>query len=841
MISTSVFYKNIDVENESENESESEEASEKTYPNDMQYFMRTYPDNELDMNGYRLAYERAFELNQSSENRTAGDWKTQGPANIGAYITSLAVHPQNENIIYLGYAQGGLFRTTDNCNTWTPIFDKEKTLSIGTICIDPNVNTTLYVGTGDPNVSGFPVVGNGVYKSTDSGNTWKNLGLSETAVVSKVLVSKADSKVVFAATMGLPFKRTKDRGLYKSIDGGTTWKQKLFVSDSTGVCDMMLDPNNPNIVYAATWDRIRNNKFSIVAGKTSKIMKSIDGGETWFDLMNGIPADTYSRFGLAMSGINSNTIFTEVVGKDLTLNAIYKSTNGGSNWVKIPTNDTTGLLNPLSNFGWYFGQIRVNPKDDNDIYVLGVDLWRTKNSGQTWDLAAPVWYTYEVHADKHAMEFTKSGKIIIGTDGGAYRSQTDSTWEDIENIATTQFYRVAYNPHNPTFYYGGAQDNGTTSGNLANSNSWERVYGGDGFQTRFFTNDSLNYFVETQNGNIVLKNQNNPFSTQVNDGIDIKDRRNWDMQYFISKHDETYLYTGTEKVYKGEFFGDYIQWDSISKDLTDGNIYGARFHSISTIEESPITKGLLYVGTTDANVWTSFNDGKDWKKISNGLPERYVTRVVPSVSFANTVYCTLSGYKENVQTPHIFRSDNKGSTWYPIAGNLPPFPVNDLLILPNKKDSLLFAATDGGVYWSKNAGTNWLRLGNNMPFITVYDLEYNPVLKQIIAGTFSRSIMTFNLSDINLVATKDYVNENDVKLFPSVTSDKFSLLSNSDLLNGEAKIQIYDLNGKLLFDDKRLFQKGVSQDFSISNYASGIYFISLSIDNQRVVKKVVKG
>ena len=837
MISMSVFYKNIDVENESE----SEEASEKTYPNDMQYFMRTYPDNELDMNGYRLAYERAFVQNQSSENRTAGDWKTQGPANIGAYITSLAVHPQNENIIYLGYAQGGLFRTTDNCKTWTPIFDKEKILSIGTICIDPNVNTTVYVGTGDPNVSGFPVVGNGVYKSTDGGNTWKNLGLSETAVVSKVLVSKSDSKVVFAATMGLPFMRSKDRGLYKSIDGGATWKQKLFVSDSTGVCDMMLDPNNPNIVYAATWDRIRNNKFSIVSGKTSKIMKSIDGGETWFDLMNGIPADKYCRFGLAMSGINSNTIFTEVVGKDLTLNAIYKSTNGGSNWVEIPTNDATGLLTPLSNFGWYFGQIRVNPKNDNDIYILGVNLWRTQDSGQNWDLAAPSWSTYEVHADKHAMEFTKSGKIIIGTDGGAYRSQTDSTWEDIENIATTQFYRVAYNPHNPTFYYGGAQDNGTTSGNLANLYDWERVYGGDGFQTRFFTNDSLNYFVETQNGNIVLKNQNNPFSTQVNDGIDIKDRRNWDMQYFISKHDESFLYTGTEKVYKGEFFGDYIQWDSISKDLTDGNIYGARFHSISTIEESPIAKGLLYVGTTDANVWTSFNDGKDWKNISNGLPERYVTRVVPSVSFANTVYCTLSGYKDNEKTPHIYRSDNKGNTWYSISGNLPPFPVNDLLILPNKKDSLLFAATDGGVYWSKNAGTNWLRLGKNMPFITVYDLEYNPVLKQIIAGTFSRSIMTFDLKDINLVATKDYVNENDVKLFPSVTNDKFSLLSNSDLLNGEAKISIYDINGKLLFEDKRLFQKGISQDFSISNYASGIYFISLSIDNQRVVKKVVKG
>ncbi len=832
-----VVYKNIESEESSE-----DETSEILRPQEYEFFKHSYPDESIDESAYQKAFDMARAFDAQRSNVSAGDWKTQGPGNIGAYVTSIAVNPNDEKEITLGFAQGGLWRTKNGGTTWSPLFDKEGTLSIGAINLDSqNPSTTMLVGTGDPNVSGFPFIGNGIYKTTDGGLTWKNLGLKETAIISKIQVSKTDSKVIFVSTMGLPYKRTKDRGIYKSIDGGVTWKQKLFISDSTGICDMILDPKNPSIVYAATWDRIRNNKESVIAGTGSKIMKSTDGGETWNVIMNGINGFKHCRIGLAMSGTNSNVLFAEIVGNSLSLEAIYKTTNGGTQWGQIPSGPNNGMSSaPLSNFGWYFGQIRVNPKDDNDIYILGVDLWRTKDGGQQWNLAVPSWQSYEVHADKHALEFTKSGKIILGTDGGAYRNLTDTTWEDIENIAATQFYRVEYDPHHPNQYWGGAQDNGTSNGNFSNINDWERFYGGDGFQMRFFPKDTAKVLVETQNGNIVLFDLDNFIVNTVTDGINDKDRKNWDMQYFISPHDDTKLYTGTQKVYKGDFLGDYIQWDSLSPDLTDGNIYGARFHSISTIDESPLKKGQLYVGTTDGNVWRSANDGGKWTNISKGLPDRYVTRVIPSISFANTVYCTMSGWKDNDQTPHIYRSDNQGDTWKPITGDLPPFPVNDLLILPGKKDSVVFAATDGGVYWSKTAGSKWFRLGTNMPYVAVFDLVYNPKLKQIIAGTFARSIMTFDLKDVNLVGTKDYVNEAEVKVFPTITQGNVTISSSSDLFQGQGKIQIYDLNGKLLFNEKRLFETQNPLFLDISNFSNGVYFITMTIDNQRVTKKIIK-
>ena len=843
VISASLMvYKNIENKPSEKKENKKDEAEEMMRPNEHQFFMHAFPDATIDEVAFRNTFQAAKGFDAQRENQSAGDWKTQGPGNIGAYVTALAVNPNDENNITLGFAQGGLWRTTNGGTSWSSIFDKETTLAIGAIALDPKApNTTMFVGTGDPNVSGFPFIGNGLYKTTDSGATWKNIGLSATAIISKIQISSLDSKVIFVSTMGLPYKRTNDRGVYKSIDGGVTWKQKLFISDSTGICDLLLDPKNPLIVYAATWDRIRNNSVSLINGSGSRIMKSIDGGDTWTMIMNGINGSKHCRIGLAMSGTNSNVLFAEVVGKELDLDGIYKTTNGGGLWQEIPTDVSTGMSKaPLGNFGWYFGQIRVNPKNDNDIYILGVDLWRTQNGGKNWALAVPSWQSYEVHADKHAMEFTKSGKIILGTDGGAYRNLTDTTWADIENIPTTQFYRVEYDPHHPTKYWGGAQDNGTSTGNISKLNDWDRVFGGDGFQMRFLPKDSTKIFVETQNGGLYVIDNEWNFINSVTDGINEKDRKNWDMQYFVSPHDDTKFYTGTQKVYRGTRFDDYIEWDSISLDLTDGNLYGARFHTISSIEESPLKKGLLYVGTTDANVWRSANDGAAWKNISAGLPQRYVTRVVPSISLPNTIYCTLSGWKDNDKVPHIYRSDNQGDTWKSIAGDIPPFPVNDLLILPNKKDSLMFAATDGGVYWTKTAGKKWFRLGTNMPYIAVFDLVYNPFLKQIVAGTFARSIMTFDMKDINLVGTNDYVNEANIKVYPTLTQGDVTIVSSDELFQGQGNVQIFDLNGKLLFNEKRLFEKQNPISLNVSDFSNGVYFVTMTIGNQRVIKKVVK-
>ncbi len=476
-------------------------------PSDEFFLQRAYPEGRFSIEAYANGLKQARQMAQA---RTANgfdqEWTTQGPGNIGARINTVAANPQNENIIYAGFSEGGIFKTTDGGQNWVPIFDDQVFLSIGDIVLDPNDPETVYVGTGDVNISGYPFIGDGLYRSTNGGDTWTHLGLTDQRIISKIVIDPTDSDRLFVGTMGLPFEPNNQRGLYRSTDGGNNWEQVLFLSDSTGVIDVLMNPDNPQILYAAGWDRIRNNTLSLVSGQGARIYKSVDGGDNWTMLSGGLPNGIHSRLGLAMSGTNPDVVFAQYVDTSYNLEAIYKTTNGGNNWFPIPTDEfTTGLSsNALGGFGWYFAKIRVNPNDDDDIFLLGVDLWRTQDGGNNWTQATPPWWEYSVHADKHDLLFTPSGNILLATDGGLYRTDlTTENWEDIENIPTTQFYRVAYNPHNPDFYYGGAQDNGSTGGNATGINFWERIYGGDGFTMAFDPFDPNRFFC----GNTTRKHQ----------------------------------------------------------------------------------------------------------------------------------------------------------------------------------------------------------------------------------------------------------------------------------------------------------------------------------------------
>ncbi len=829
-----LFLKNINLPFEKKDDKK--EKKNLNAPNEHFYAQRMYPFSTFDIAGYEQALQEAAAFNANTTDRGMASWTTQGPFNIGARITTMAVQSDNSNIVYAGFSDGGVWKTTDGGANWNPIFDKQNFLCIAHIKIDPKDNKILYVATGDPDISGYPSIGDGLYKSTDGGLTWKNIGLGNTRIITKVEVNPLNTNILYAGTMGVPFEKNQDRGFYKSADGGTTWKKTLFVSDSTGVIDLVMNPTNPNILYAATWDRIRSNKISTVSGKGARIYKSIDAGETWTQLTNGLPSGAQSRIGLAIYEKNPDILYTSYVGTNLELKGIYKTSNAGVQWDSVATT-AAGLDDGcMAGFGWYFGKIRINPTNPDDISLLGVELWRKKGAQDTWAIGTPEWWLYDVHADKHDLVFTNDNKMYLATDGGAYKSTDNGkTWQDMEDIPCTQFYRIETSPHNKGVYYGGAQDNGSTGGNAAEAD-WPRIYGGDGFQMRFHPTDPETYFVETQNGNISVTFDDGDNFFPASDAIPDTDRRNWDMPYLLSPHNPLTVYTGTYKVYKGYYdpqFKDTPLYDSISPDLTKGNIYGSRFHTISTIEESPTVEGLMYVGTTDGNVWRTDDAGKKWNKITAGLPDRYVTKVLPLS--ATEVVVTFSGYKYNDFTPHIFYSKDKGTTWQSIKGNLPNVAINDVCILPANGTKVgLAVATDAGIYIAPLLQAPWSRLGDNMPLIKVYSIKYDKNTQNVVAGTYARSIQTCPYVYVPPVGTDDVQNPK-IKVFPTVFSEQLHITSDDAAISN---IAIFDMNGKNVYQEKT---NDKNKTLIFNNLSKGTYIVHLTMNGEKVqTRKVVK-
>ncbi|MBN8680305.1 MAG: T9SS type A sorting domain-containing protein [Chitinophagales bacterium] len=760
------------------------------------FALRDWPDFTPDVKTYTDALKSARQSAQSRDGIKGfgAPWQLEGPANIGARINTVEIHPNIPNTIYIGYSHGGVWKTSDGGQNWAPVFDDQGYLSISDIEIDPN-NNIVYVGTGDPNISGYPFIGDGLWCSLDNGNTWQHLGLESQRIISKIVLNPQFPNTLYIGAMGLPFARNNDRGVYKTTSIGASWQQKLFISDQTGIIDMMMSPLDPNTIYAAAWDRIRNNQESVVSGENARIWKSTDGGNTWNKLAGGLPDGDFSRIGLAMDPFNENHLFASYVNTSLEFAGLFESFDAGQTWNENPCQ---GLdYGFQSNFAWYFGKIRVNPFNALDIWLLGVQSYRSLDGGETWQLAAG--FGQGVHADHHDLAFLGAQQYLLATDGGLYRSLDNAqSWERAENIPTTQFYRVAVNPHQSDLYYGGAQDNGTSVGNASLLNSWLPVFGGDGFQAVFHPTDPNIFYYEFQNGSIYGTTDGGNFDPATN-GIDGEDRRHWDMQYAISQHDANVMYTGTYRIYRSE--GHLPEWVPISDDLTDGIIFGSRFHTITTLHESPLDPNLLLVGTTDANVWRGNPNTSDWTNISAGLPDRYVSSVKASPADPNRIFVSQTGYKSNDFVPRIHRSDDLGANWISVSGDLPNLAVNDLVILPGHQDSVIFAATDGGVYGTTNGGLHWERLGTGIPIVPVYDLEINPAQQTLVAGTFARSIHTFPLDSLKLGQNSSTFTPNgyaqpSLNISPNPASGEAFMRVENLKSNQQAEVIICDLTGK---------------------------------------------
>jgi len=822
----------------------------KQEPSDQFFAQRSYPDGKFNIRNYTNALIEAKEEIAFRSGSTGIDtpWKIQGPGNIGARANTIAVHPTDDAIMYTGFSTGGVWKTIDDGESWNPIFDDQIFLAIGDIAIDPNNPNTIYVGTGDANITGYPHIGNGVYKSTDAGATWINIGLETTRIISEIIIHPSDSETIYVSTMGLPFEENTDRGLYKSTDGGATWNQILFVDTNAGIIDMVMQPDNPDVIYAAAWNRIRNNYDSFVIGDDAKIHKTIDGGLTWTILGGGLPQGELGRIGLAISEQNPETLYAMYVDTTSTLKNLYKTEDGGTTWNAQMTEEEVESFSPLGGFGWYFGKIRVNPTDDNDIFMLGVDLWRSLDGGTNWVPASPPWWEYSVHADKHDLVFTDSGRAILATDGGLYKVEMGSQeWIDIESIPTTQFYRVAYNPHRPDWYYGGAQDNGTTGGNAVMINEWPRIFGGDGFQALFHPTNPDVMYAETQRGGIVYSNDGGYEWDSGDRGIDDDDNRNWDMPYIMSPHNPEVLYAGTDRIYRS-FSDDAPDWESISDNLTDVDTSDSRYHNITTLDESPLIEGLLYVGTGDGNVLVTEDGGANWNVLSDDLPNQYVTSIHASPHEENTVYISYSGYRDNDNSAKIYKSVDKGNTWEPLNGNLPEIAINDIWVYPNYQDSVIFIATDAGVYSTQNAGITWDRLGSEMPVVPVFDVVWNEANNELVAGTFARSIMSFPLDSIDVNTDffvsneniKPIINKSALRIYPNPATDYIQLEFSNTEKNKIAEIVVLDAQGRLLINQKNSQEGSVQERINIQDLSAGNYFVKVKIRHTILSGQFVK-
>lgn len=791
--------------------------------------MRSFPDASLDMAAYNQMLNNAtFAFSQAKSSSTLS-WQQEGPTNIGGRITCLKIHPTNQNIMFAGCPGGGLFKTTNSGMTWIPVFDAQPFLSISCITFDPTNPLIMYVGTGDPDIPFTSFIGNGVYKSTDGGISWTNIGLNQQGIITQILVNPLNTNVIYASAMGTPMARDLNRGIYKTTNGGTSWNQILSIDNQTGVSDMMMDFNNPNIIYACSWSRIRTNTESFGFSNSSRIYKTTNAGNTWNILSNGLPNTKLARFGICMSNQNSNKIYVSVCDSTYNLENIYVSSNGGALFTQLPgSSDVSGIYN---SFGWYFGKIAVNPSNDNEILIAGVEHFKSTDGGNSFFMNQPEWWNYNPHADIHDIQFKSSSNYIIATDGGLYETFDDgSSWNKIDDIPNTQFYKVNYNPFNNDDYLGGAQDNGTVNGGIVSgANNWNRIYGGDGFQPRMDNTDPQILYAETQNGNIVVSIDGgfnfDPFSSF----IDASDRRNWDMPYVFGGNSNTIMYTGTYRVYKNTQ-NPYEDWTVISGNLTDGIIYGDRFHTISCIDNSILNTNYIYAGTSDGNVWRSLNDGLTWDSLQMTLPYRYVTSVHSSPNVLNNVYVTHSGYRYNQYIPHIHKSTNNGTNWTDISGDLPQTGVNDMLVLPGY-ENVLFVATDIGVYYTTNGGTNWMRLGNNMPIMVVWDLEFNPNTNKLIAGTYARGLQTIDITSIMTSVGIKHTNivSSNISIFPNPAINEINIKANEKIKS----ISIIDQQGKV-------FTKTTKQKINIEVLASGVYYAIIETEKEKVTKKFIK-
>jgi photosystem II stability/assembly factor-like uncharacterized protein len=685
-----------------------------------------------------------------------------GPAVMSGRISDIVIHPLKRHTWYVAVGSGGVWKTENAGTTWTPVFDTQASYSIGCVTLDPSDPETVWVGTGE-NVSGRHVgFGDGVYKSLNGGKTWTNMGLAKSEHIGRILVDRRDSNVVYVAAEGPLWSSGGERGLYKTTDGGKTWTLALEISKDTGVTSAEFDPADPDILYAAAYQRRRSVAAFMGGGPESGIHKSEDAGKTWRKLTVGLPAGDMGKIGLAVSPIDPRVVYATVeAGPEEK--GFYRSTDKGESWER---------RNPYISGGTgphYYQEIFTDPSVFDRVYQMDPSMMVTNDGGKTW---RPVGEKSK-HGDNHAMAFVKGDPdyILNGSDGGVYETNdAGKTWRFFENLPVTQFYKLALDNARP-FYniHGGAQDNGsqlgpsrTLNGNGISNFDWTITYGADGYASAIDPADPDTVYVEWQMGNLLRydkKSQETIYVSPMPEAGDQPLRFNWDSPVVISPFSHTRIYYAGQFLWRSEDRGD--SWTKISPDLTRGifrleqKIMGrewsvdglwdhgamSQFGTITTVSESRLQESLIYIGTDDGLIQVTEDGGKSWRKIDEiaGVPDYFfVNKIMASKHDKDTVYAAVDSHKTGDYKPYLLMSADRGRTWTNIAGGLPQRTIVWSVAQDQVKKELLFAGTEFGIYASLDGGKAWIKLGGGVPTISLRDIEVQERENDLVGASFGR-------------------------------------------------------------------------------------------------------
>lgn len=683
-----------------------------------------------------------------------------GPAVTSGRISDLAVHPEKPYIIYAAVASGGVFKTENGGHSWKPIFDHQGSYSIGCITLDPNNPHVVWVGTGENNSQRSVGYGDGVYRSRNGGKSWEHMGLKNSEHIGKIVIDPRDSNVIYVASQGPLWSAGGDRGLYKSVDGGKTWEESLTISEHTGVSDLVMDPRNPDVLYAAAYQRRRHVWTLINGGPESGIHKSEDAGKTWRKINSGLPGVDLGRIGLAIAPSQPDTLYAIVEAAERK-GGFFRSTNRGETWVK--------RNRYRSNSPQYYQEIAVDPSNPQRVYSLDTWLHVTEDGGKTFKQVPE----RHKHVDSHAIWIDPHHPehLLVGCDGGLYETfDRGNHWRFMSNLPITQFYKITVDQDTP-FYnvYGGTQDNYTLGGPSRTTNvhgianrDWFVTLGGDGFQAMVDPKDPNIIYSQYQYGGLVR------FDKASGQRVDIRPmdsadgpalRFNWDSPLRLSSHDHKRLYFGAQMLFRSDDRGN--TWRAISPDLSRNmdrnklkvmgrvwspdavskNASTSLYGSLVAISESPLNENLIYTGSDDGLIHVTEDGGKNWRKIDRfpGVPERtYVNRLVASRHDENRVYAVFNNHKMGDFKPYVLRSNDRGKTWQAIQGNLPERGSTYALVEDPVRQDLLFVGTEFGVFFTLKGGTTWTGLKGGMPVIAVRDLAIQEREVDLVVGTFGR-------------------------------------------------------------------------------------------------------
>lgn len=710
--------------------------------------------NELPKAPFEKAFERL-------------EWRSIGPANMGGRAADVEGVAGNANIVYLASASGGLWKTVNAGVTWKPIFERQPTISIGDIALAPGNPDVVWVGTGESAVRNSVSFGDGVYKSTDGGKTWQNMGLKATEHISAIVINPQNPDIVYVGALGHAFGPNDERGVFMTTDGGKTWTRTLFIDREHGVSDLEIDATNPNILYAGMWSFERKPWTHRSGSEKGGLYKSIDAGRTWTKLTNGLPK-LLGRIGVRSAPSNPNVVYAIVESKEGTL---YRSDDRGETFKQV--SKQTNIVSR----GFYYTHVRVDPNNENHVYAVASTLYESIDGGKSFRSI-----TGKTHIDYHAFWLdTKNPKRIwVGQDGGfAVTYDGGETWEPVYNIPLGQFYQIHADNRQPFYYVmGGLQDNGAWTGPSRTrepagimNDDWRMVSFGDGFYVLNSADDPELYISESQGGNILRtdfrsreQQEVNPWGRGSGDGpaIGEKYRFNWNSPIIISPHDKNTLYFGGNVVFKSTDFGK--TWEQISPDLTTNDPAKqkdaggpvafenstAEYHTtIISLAESPVQKGQIWAGTDDGNLQVTQDGGKTWANINRSVPNLSanspVSHVEPSRRNAQAAYVTFDRHMFDDFRPYIFKTTDGGKRWQNIAGNLPATAYLQVVREDPKNPDLLYAGTELGLYASYNGGREWIQLNlKNLPNVAVHDILVHPRDNDLILATHGRSVWIFD-------------------------------------------------------------------------------------------------